>query len=51
MRGHWDQSRGPRSRNHCVSCHDPHGPAFGSFQPMPPPRDRFLPIGEGEAHD
>lgn len=49
MRGYWDLSRGPRERNHCVSCHDPHGPAFGKFAPVPGPRDRFA--AEGTHHD
>ena len=42
MTGYWDLSRGPRARNHCVDCHDPHSPAFPMFEPMPAPRDRFL---------
>lgn len=42
MHGHWDRSRGPRVRNHCVDCHDPHAPAFVGGQPVFPPRDRFL---------
>lgn len=42
MNGHWDLSRGPRTRNHCVSCHDPHAPAYPEVEPAPPPRDRFL---------
>ncbi len=51
MRGHWDLSEGPRERNHCVSCHDPHGPAFGRFMPRPAPRDRFLGMsGHGGEH-
>lgn len=41
MRGHWDLARGPRERNHCVACHEPHAPAFGRFSPAPGPRDRF----------
>lgn len=41
-RGHWDQNKGPALRSHCVDCHDPHTPRFGSLQPAPPPRDRFL---------
>lgn len=41
MRGYWDLSRGPRERNHCVACHDPHAPAFGQFEPVSGPRDRF----------
>ncbi len=51
MRGYWDLTRGGRERNHCVSCHDPHGPRFGSFDPAPPPRDRFLPPPRRSAHD
>lgn len=47
MRGHWDLSAGPRERNHCVDCHDPHAPAYPSFEPVFPPRDRFL----GHEHD
>ncbi len=39
MSGHWDLTRGPRLRNHCVDCHDPHAPAFPQFNPAPPPRD------------
>jgi hypothetical protein len=50
MRGHWDLSRGPRERNHCVACHDPHAPAFGKFMPMPGPRDRFTSM-EATQHD
>ena len=34
----------------CSPCHDPHSPNFGSFMPMPGPRDRFLPV-EGHQHD
>lgn len=45
MRGYWDLSRGPRERNHCVSCHDPHAPAFGKFAPVAGPRDRFTQQG------
>lgn len=39
MRGHWDLARGPRERNHCVDCHDPHAPGWGQHLPAPPPRD------------
>ncbi|MDP3275349.1 MAG: hypothetical protein Q8Q09_09160 [Deltaproteobacteria bacterium] len=52
MNGHWDLRRGPRLRNHCVDCHDPHAPAFPHFTPMPAPRD--LPVHhsshEGASH-
>lgn len=42
MTGYWDLSRGPRVRNNCVACHNPHAPAFPQLQPAPPPRDRFF---------
>lgn len=42
MKGHWDRSEGPRIRNHCVTCHDPHDPAFPDVTPADPPRDRFF---------
>lgn len=57
MTGYWDLTRGPRERNNCTDCHDPHAPAFTGMIPAPGPRDRFLgnddPHGhEGEeAHD
>lgn len=41
MTGHWDLSRGPRERNHCVDCHDPHAPRYPEVQPaFPLPPDR-----------
>lgn len=43
MNGHWDLQRGPRARNTCVDCHDPHAPAFPAAMPVLPPRDRYLP--------
>jgi formate-dependent nitrite reductase cytochrome c552 subunit len=43
MQGHWDLSRGPRLRNHCVDCHDPHTPQFQPSNPVLPPADRLLP--------
>ncbi len=42
MTGHWDLSRGGRTRNHCVDCHDPHVPPFQPSRPVLPPRDRGL---------
>jgi hypothetical protein len=42
MSGHWDLSRGPRVRNHCVECHDPHAPRYVGARPVFPPRDRLL---------
>jgi hypothetical protein len=38
--GYWDRSRGPRLRNHCVDCHDPHAPSYVGALPAFPPRDR-----------
>lgn len=46
MTGHWDLSRGPRERNNCVDCHDPHAPAFPKMNPTFKPRDRFLNDGK-----
>lgn len=40
MSGHWDLEEGPRVRNHCVNCHDPHAPDFPTVEPAPGPRDR-----------
>ncbi|NOZ41422.1 MAG: hypothetical protein GXP24_14535 [Planctomycetes bacterium] len=42
MIGYWDLSRGPRTRNNCVDCHDPHAPSFPAMKPTFKPRDRFL---------
>lgn len=42
MNGHWDLSRGPRTRNTCTDCHDPHAPAFPSMKPTFKPIDRGL---------
>jgi hypothetical protein len=41
MNGHWDLTRGGRTRNTCVNCHDPHAPAFPLVMPVFPPRDRI----------
>lgn len=40
--GYWDLRQGPRVRNHCVHCHDPHAPSFPRMQPTFKPHDRFL---------
>ncbi len=48
MNGYWDLRRGPRVRNHCVTCHHPHAPAYGKVLPVHPPRDRYL---ETSHHD
>ncbi|QQE09994.1 hypothetical protein JD969_10735 [Planctomycetota bacterium] len=40
MQGYWDLSKGPRVRNNCTDCHNPHTPAFQKFRPVfPPDRD------------
>ena len=40
MNGHWDLTRGGRTRNTCINCHDPHAPAIPLVMPVLPPRDR-----------
>ncbi len=42
MTGYWDRTKGPRVRNQCVHCHDPHAPAYVGVVPGPRPKDRFL---------
>ncbi len=42
MNGYWDLSRGPRQRNNCIDCHDPHAPQFPRVQPAPGPRHPSL---------
>jgi hypothetical protein len=42
MNGYWDLSRGPRMKNNCVDCHNPHTPQFPKMRPTFKPRDRFL---------
>jgi formate-dependent nitrite reductase cytochrome c552 subunit len=41
MNGHWDLTRGGRTRNTCINCHDPHAPAFPLVMPGLSPRDRI----------
>lgn len=38
MTGHWDLTRGGRTRNSCINCHDPHHPAYPKVMPVFPPR-------------
>lgn len=38
--GYWDLTIGPRERNTCTNCHDPHQPAYPRVQPVFPPQDR-----------
>jgi len=49
--GHWDLRSGPRDRNHCIHCHDPHSPAFPPMLPTFRPLDRFLDESHLEGHD
>ena len=56
MSGYWDTTRGPRTRAHCLDCHDAHHPAWTPVMPAPPPRDRYTPASpepspEPEPHD
>lgn len=47
MNGYWDLSRGPRKRNNCVDCHDPHAPAYPKVMPVFPPKTR---VGAKKPH-
>lgn len=49
MRGYWDLQRGPRTRNDCITCHDPHAPAYPQVSPAPGPVDRFPPASDHHA--
>ena len=51
MTGYWDRTRGPRERNHCLHCHDPHAPQIAVVQPVAGPRDRFPPAKHEAQHD
>jgi formate-dependent nitrite reductase cytochrome c552 subunit len=52
MNGYWDLTRGGRTRNTCINCHDPHAPAFPLVLPVLPPRDRVSvpPATQTEVH-
>lgn len=39
MTGFWDRTKGPRQRNHCIDCHDPHAPAYPQMLPVFKPKD------------
>jgi hypothetical protein len=39
MSGYWDLTRGPRTRNHCLDCHNSHAPRVP--QMVPAPRVRY----------
>ncbi len=40
MRGYWDLQRGPRERNTCIACHNPHSPKHPKVIPVPGPKDK-----------
>lgn len=46
MTGHWDLSRGSRTRNNCVHCHDAHSPKYPMAMPVFAPRDRGVELQE-----
>lgn len=50
MNGHWDLTKGGRTRNICVNCHDPHAPAFPLVMPVFAPRDRISVQREKTTH-
>lgn len=39
MTGYWDLTKGPRTRNHCTTCHDAHAPAYPQLTPVFKPSD------------
>jgi hypothetical protein len=41
MSGFWDLSKGGRTRNNCIDCHDPHAPKYPTVTPARGPNDRF----------
>lgn len=45
MQGYWDPQKGPRLRNNCLHCHDPHAPKYPAMRPAKGPNDRFLSPG------
>lgn len=42
MNGYWDLTRGGRTRNNCIDCHDAHAPKIRPVHPAAGPNDRFL---------
>lgn len=42
MNGFWDLTKGNRTRNNCIDCHDPHAPKYPTVTPARGPNDRFL---------
>lgn len=54
MTGYWDLKQGPRERNHCTDCHDPHQPRYPLVMPVFPPKsvigEAVRPAGETSHH-
>ncbi len=48
MSGYWDLKQGPRERNTCTHCHDPHHPKYPRVMPVFPPKpvigESILPV-------
>lgn len=34
--GHWDETKGDKTKLRCIQCHDPHSPKFQAMKPLPP---------------
>lgn len=54
MTGYWDLTQGPRQRNNCIDCHDPHSPKYPTVRPARGPQDRFQsspPNQKGAGHE
>ncbi len=50
--GHWDISKGEKTKLYCIQCHDPHDPHFPLMQPSrPPPYNRFATSGKESHHE
>lgn len=50
--GHWDASRGEKTKLYCIQCHDPHHPAFPPMRPSPPPPySRFTALVKEVGHE
>jgi len=43
MNGYWDRTSGPRVRNHCLDCHNPHAPKVEAVLPAPRIKNRSMP--------
>ena len=51
MTGYWDLTKGPRTRNHCITCHDPHAPAYPQVMPVFKPLDAETKNSDGRPSD